>query len=98
MICCVCCLKGQMNQNPDIFSLAILKPRNVEQIKIFKRNLIQNFFFFLNREKEVKSSKYEDSRWFRENVSKVATQFNGKNGTETCDVILVLNIAAFLRQ
>ena len=41
-----------------------------------------------------------DSRWLHESVSKMAAQFNGRNGTETllCDVIVVLNIAAFWRQ
>ena len=42
-------LKGQMNQNLDIFSLAILKPRNVKQ-NIQKETYAE--FFFLSRRKE----------------------------------------------
>ena len=49
-----------MNQNLDIFSSAILKPRNVEQ-NIQRRPSSE--FFFLNRQKEeleVKSTKTAD--------------------------------------
>ena len=76
--------KGQMNQNLNIFSLAILKRRNVKQ-NIQKETYAEIFLT------------YEDSRCLQENVSKMAAQFNGKNGAETllCDVTVVLNISAF---
>ena len=48
----------------------------------------------------LKENLRENLRWLHESVSNMAAQFNGRNGTETllCDVIVVLNIAAFLRQ
>ena len=60
-------------------------------------------FYFLShakKKKKLKREKYEDNRWLHENVSKTAAQFNGRNGIETllCDVIVVLNNAAFLRE
>ena len=61
---------------------------------------MRNFFWAEKKSKKVKRQNTEDSRWLHENVSKMAAQFNISNGTETllCDVIVVLNIAAFLRQ
>ena len=70
-----------MNQNLDIYSSAILKPGNVER-NIQKKPYAE--FFFLSREKEVKSSKYKDSRWLRENVSKVIEGMELKLVTSFC--------------
>jgi len=67
--------------------------------KHVKGNVWWNFSFWaMKRSKKVK--KYEDSRWLHKNVSKMTAHFNGKNGTETllCDIIVVLNIDAFLHQ
>ena len=41
---------------------------------------------------------YKDSRWIHEHFSKIAAQFNGRNGAETLlyDVTDVLNFSTFL--
>ena len=87
-----------MNQNLDFFSLAILKRQNLKQ-NILKGNLCGNFFFWaVNKSIMVKITKTADC--FTKTFPKWPRSLMEGMELKLCfvEVIVVLNIAAFMRQ
>ena len=86
-----------MNQNLYNFTSAILKRRSVK-----RRNLSENYAKIVLSEprKGVKKLKVRSQPMASQKRFQSDRALKGENGTEIllCDVIVVLNIAAFLHQ